>query len=1582
MLSRLAPKTRRQRSRIRNRSSKQHRPHIARQLETLESRHLLALVVSNLPAEEIAADSATIGASIVEVDTNPVLSIFWGDEDGGTNAQAWDNEEVLGIQAPGEYKLPITGLTSNTDYFFRAFGFSFGFGGQVWATDTESFSTTSLPGAIASVSTSPLIGDASAVVNGEIDGRGTLQAAKLYYGSSDGGSDPDQWENSVDLPMEEGSFRAVIGNLFPATDYHVRVAATNAGGTTWSEPQELTTQGIEQAIRIGEVMPANASLLPTRIRLSAENRFEGPFNTHDWVEIQNTSRTPADVGGYYLSDDADQLTQWQLPAGTIIPAGGNLVVFASGKNISDPALDEQGILHTSFSLDRDGETVSLSGPDGTLLHQLDGELLAAETDVSIGYFGNEFGPQPTPSPGASNTALAPVISQVKHAPLQPTVSTPITVTAEVKKTAGDIQAVQLTYRAMFEEEQVVPMLDDGVGGDAEANDGIYTAIIPAGLVEPSEMLRYSVSVTDVHDTQAKQPPFLDDKRAPEYFGMLIEDPTISDEIPVLHRFIEEARRAESARGTRASIAYRGEFYDNVFIRIRGGTARSWPKKAYKIEFNDDYHFRFDDDLPRVDEFNLNTTYTDKSYLRAILSHELYRDTGGIAPITFAMRVQQNGDFWSLAHFVEQPDRDYLRHNGLSPDGALYKARADRLNGLVNRAAGFYKKKTRHAEDYSDLQGLIDGLALKDEALQNFLFDHVDLPAQINLMAVNVILQNLDATDKNYYIYRDTEGNGEWKMLPWDLDLVLGPNALNTDNFSTSEDRGPAHTSHPYMGTLAYPFHGRKNHLFDAVVNSPRTNEMFLRRLRTLMDDFLASNETPVEERYFEGRIDELVTVLEKTASLDRAKWGNNAHFPGRKYSIREAAERIKDEYLIPRREHLFETHSIAKLEGGEVQVLIPEFAEGIQYFVPTDNSLGTSWTGREAPANVEQWKTGTLGLGFENTPRDYQDLIRTRVKPAESCETCTSFFMRAPFALDAGNLPENLTLRVKYDDAFVAYINGVEVARKNTRNDVNGFDSRARGHSNREAVVYENISLSSKISQIDLGENNVLAIHVLNSSVNSSDMLMSLELVDGVVSDESAVGIPRKATTTPSLAFASYDQNPASGIQDQEFVELANNGNEAVDLSGWTVQGGISHQFRGGTVIPAGESLYLTPDALAFRQREEGPRGEMGLFVQDGYQGHLSNHTERIELVNPGGEIVATLDTANIASDVQRFLRVTELFYNPAGPEESTEFIELRNTSETQTLDLTGVRITDGPSTPFAFSESNVQTLLPQAHVLVVKDQNAFTTAYPNVPATSIAGEYQGSLNNNGETIKIEDARNSTVQEFSYEDGRGDDEGAWHTSTDGDGFSLVIRDATGPLDNWNQGQGWKPSQQLGGSPGASESIGNSDYDGDGDTDVDDLDLLSAGVRQGDLRFDLNLDGIIDDSDRNLMITGLLGLDIGDSNLDGQFNSADFVDLFTIGEYEDAIPNNSGWADGDWNGDGDFTSSDLVTAFQAGTYTAVAATVANPLIELTNPSWIDQKLKRTRDQLIDAIWQNEDEVLLEKSARAAKMLVEVDSSHTP
>ena len=682
-------------------------------------------------------------------------------------------------------------------------------------------------------------------------------------------------------------------------------------------------------------------------------------------------------------------------------------------------------------------------------------------------------------------------------------------------------------------------------------------------------------------------------------------------------------------------------------------------------------------------------------MRAILSYELYRDSGGIAPITLPMRVEQNGEFWNLSHFVEQPDRDYLRRNGLDPDGAMYKSLHDRLNGLTGRAKGFFEKKTRHAEDTSDLQALIDGLATRGEELATFLFDQIDLPAQINLMAVNLILQNLDATDKNYYVYRDTEGNQEWKMLPWDLDLVLGPNALNTDVFSTSEDIPPAHTSHPYMGTLKYPFHGRKNHLFDAIVNSPRTNEMFLRRVRTLMDQFMASEDTPIEKRYFEQRIDQLVALLGPDVLLDKAKWGNQASFPGRSYTLEEAAERIKKEYLVPRRVHLFDTHNISQLDLGEVNVLVPEFSAGAQYFVPTDNSLGTAWSGLAPPANAGQWQTGQLGIGFENAPDDYEQLIKTRVKPADACATCTSVFVRVPFAVDDPSAIKQLTLRMKYDDGFVAYINGVEVARANVPDGPLGFESRARSRLNREAVEFANFNVSRFLPEIGMAANNMLAIHLLNSSASNGDMLLSLELVDGLIPNPNTVGIPNGQLARPTISFAGFDHQPASGNQDEEYLELKNTTAEAVDLSGWRIRGGISHQFRGGTVIPAGQSLYVTPDSLAFRNRTVGPRGGMGLFVQDAYQGHLSSRGETIELVDGSGDLVATLVTPDVASDAQTYLRVTELHYHPAASLGATEFIELRNISNSTTLDLNGIRVTDGPSEPFAFAGSNVTSLAP-----------------------------------------------------------------------------------------------------------------------------------------------------------------------------------------------------------------------------------------------------------------------------------------------
>jgi hypothetical protein len=110
-----------------------------------------------------------------------------------------------------------------------------------------------------------------------------------------------------------------------------------------------------------------------------------------------------------------------------------------------------------------------------------------------------------------------------------------------------------------------------------------------------------------------------------------------------------------------------------------------------------------------------------------------------------------------------------------------------------------------------------------------------------------------------------------------------------------------------------------------------------------------------------------------------------------------------------------------------------------------------------------------------------------------------------------------------------------------------------------------------------------------------------------------------------------------------------------------------------------------------------------------------------------------------------------------------------------------------------------------------------------------------------------------------------------------------------------------------------------DYNGDGQLTAVDIDTLSAAVRdgKGDAIFDLNSDGSVDDQDRTTWVEDLKSTYFGDSDLDLEFNSSDFVLTFRLGQYEDGVPGNSGWESGDWNGDTEFDSSDFVTAFSAG-----------------------------------------------------------------
>src|SRR5580765_2230905 len=102
------------------------------------------------------------------------------------------------------------------------------------------------------------------------------------------------------------------------------------------------------AVVISEFMADNEGVLADE---------DGQFP--DWIELHNEGGAPADLGGWFLTDNPLQPRRWAFPAVTL-PADAYLVVFASGKNrTNNPAR-----LHTSFQLDASGGFVALVAPDG------------------------------------------------------------------------------------------------------------------------------------------------------------------------------------------------------------------------------------------------------------------------------------------------------------------------------------------------------------------------------------------------------------------------------------------------------------------------------------------------------------------------------------------------------------------------------------------------------------------------------------------------------------------------------------------------------------------------------------------------------------------------------------------------------------------------------------------------------------------------------------------------------------------------------------------------------------------------------------------------------------------------------------------------------------------------------------------------------------------------------------------------------------------------------------------------------------------------------------------------------------------
>ena len=181
----------------------------------------------------------------------------------------------------------------------------------------------------------------------------------------------------------------------------------------------------------------------------------------------------------------------------------------------------------------------------------------------------------------------------------------------------------------------------------------------------------------------------------------------------------------------------------------------------------------------------------------------------------------------------------------------------------------------------------------------------------------------------------------------------------------------------------------------------------------------------------------------------------------------------------------------------------------IWHYFPGTTEPEADWT--SPTFNDAAWSSGKGGVGYS----DNDD--RTVIAPVMSVYT------RTKFSIADLSKVERAVLNVDYDDGFVAYINGVEVARQLISSTT--YDAPSTG--THEARLFQGLTPESFIikkntltSLLVEGE-NVLSLEVHNDSETSSDLTAAAFLTVGINDKTNTYGTPPAWFVPPSVFKSS-----------------------------------------------------------------------------------------------------------------------------------------------------------------------------------------------------------------------------------------------------------------------------------------------------------------------------------------------------------------------------------------------------------------------------------------------------------------------------
>ncbi len=1024
---------------------------------------------------------------------------------------------------------------------------------------------------------------------------------------------------------------------------------------------------------VNEVMASNATVLA-----------DGQGQFDDWVELYNPGREPVDLAGMYLTDDPAEPTRWVFPAGgaaTIIGPRDHLIVWTDGDTL------DAG-LHANFRLNADGDEIYLFAADGETL--IDGFSFGPQTpDISFGRTpdGGEtlrFFAEPTPGDRNSEGYLGEV------APL---------VFSHERGFYGS--SFNLTIATPTEGAQITYTLDGRIPDDPDYRfrpGQTYTGPIPidrttcvrAIAVKPGWKPTALATHTYILDAgeEARSLPVISlvgdaAKTFYEPMGvMAIVGGTYSNGVwtstgadsynNVLERGLERPVSAEwidpeGGNGFHIDCGLRvhGSNYMRPRYVRQNGYWSGNGKFSFRLYFRGEYgrnRLEYplfpESDVEQFASIVLRGGHNDRvnPFIKDELLRRLHKDMGQRACMgTFAnlfINGEYKGYFNVTEHVKEESCQEWFDSD--QPWDVMT------MNGI----------RDGNAESWNAMINYARGHDLSVAPYYRELAERLDVVAFVDYLILQLWAANWDWPTNNWSAAGERSDEGLWRFFVWDAEGTMESRDLNRSGFTDMPSyAGGAKGLNNLNTPIAY--------LYRALRASADFRLLFADRIYKHFYNGGAMTEQRIVQRFSElreamrGVIPNMNTYVINTwvpnrrdIFIDDCAAQDVYTFDGPMFAVNGAVQYggyasandslhivspVNGATIYYTLDGTDPGRTAAASQVGAVTLVSQDMPKRV--LVPTDVRSGRTragdWRG-VPPYDDSTWilSTGAPGgIGYEQNA-GYEGHISTDVGE-QMYGVVGSCYIRIPFVFSGDeDALDSMALRVQYDDGFVAFLNGEEIARRNFEGEP-AWDSVASvTHGDTEAVFFERVDVSNHIRLLHAGD-NVLAIHGLNASLTSSDFLINAELeAAGTTWEETEPNAPQydgPITLTTSthvkarayvgglwsaLSEATFAVGPVAeslriseimyhpAAPNTEYVELTNVGAESLDLNMVRFTDGIDFTFPSIELAP-GDFCLLVGNVDAF-EAEYGP----GLPIAGVYAGSLNNAGERIELRDAAGQII------------------------------------------------------------------------------------------------------------------------------------------------------------------------------------------------------------------------------------------------------------------------------------------------------------------------------------------------------------------------